>query len=133
MQNLAKERKQPPVVILQQSIFQNISIRCLWLRIVGRSDQSVQLINFPSHIFFNGINHGYRAAVLWLKVLCGCFHLIQLWLLIAIMKRCAERWALQLYRTSLRKSQLNEVCFRTQSQMCCVYQTEDTCAITYNI
>ena len=44
--------------------FYNISIRCLRLRIVGRSDQSVSLINFPSHIFFNDINHGYRAAVL---------------------------------------------------------------------
>ena len=41
----------------------------------------------------------------WRKVLCGCFCLIWLWLLIAIMKRCAERCALQLYRTSL-------ICFR---------------------
>ena len=37
MQNLTKERKQLPVVIMQQSIFYKIFIRCLWLRIMGRS------------------------------------------------------------------------------------------------
>ena len=36
----------------------NICIRCLWLRIIRRS------MNFPSQIFFNDINHGYRAAIL---------------------------------------------------------------------
>ena len=50
---------------------------------------------------FNDINHGYRAAILK-KNLCGCFHFIWLWLLISIMKRCAERCALQLHHTSLR-------------------------------
>ena len=64
MQNLTKERKQPPVVILQKSIFYNIFIWCLWLRIIRRSDQGVQFMNFPSQIFFNDINHGFRAAIL---------------------------------------------------------------------
>ena len=64
MQNLSKERKQPPVVILQKSIFYNIFILCLWLRIIRRSDYGVQFMNFPSKIFFNDINHGYRAAIL---------------------------------------------------------------------
>ena len=64
MQNLTKERKQPPVIILQKSIFYNIFIRCLWLRIIGRSDCGVQFMNFPSQIFFSDINHGYRAAIL---------------------------------------------------------------------
>ena len=64
MQNLTKERKQPPVVILQKSIFYNIFIQCLWLRIIRRSDYGVQFMNFPSQIFFNDINHGYRAAIL---------------------------------------------------------------------
>ena len=41
VQSLAKERKQPAVVILQQSIFYNIFIRSLWLRIIRRSDQGV--------------------------------------------------------------------------------------------
>ena len=64
MQNLTKERKKPPVVILQQWIFYNIFIRCLWLRIIRRSEQRVQFMNFPSQIFLNDINHGYRAAIL---------------------------------------------------------------------
>ena len=64
MQNLTKERKQPPAVILQKSIFHNIFIRCLWLRIIRRSDYGVQFMNFTSQIFFNDINHGYRAAIL---------------------------------------------------------------------
>ena len=64
MQNLTKEWKQPPVVILQKSIFYNIFIRCLWLRIIKRSDYGVQFMNFPSQISFNDINHGYRAAIL---------------------------------------------------------------------
>ena len=41
MQNLTKEWKQPPLVIRQKSIFYNIFIRCLWLRIIERSDQGV--------------------------------------------------------------------------------------------
>ena len=57
-------------------------------------------MNFPSQIFFNDINHGYRAAILKKNYL---------WLLpfysvvatISIMKRCAERCAPQLYQTSL--------------------------------
>ena len=35
------------------------------------------------------------------KVLCGCLRLIYLWLLIAIMKKCTDRCALQLYHASL--------------------------------
>ena len=97
MENLTKERKQPPVVFLQQSIFSNIFIRCLWLRIIRKS---VYFINFLSHIFFDDINHGYRAAILK-KSYFGCFHFIWLWVLIAIMKRWEERRPLQLYRTSL--------------------------------
>ena len=36
----------------------------------------------------------------WRKVFCGYLRLLWLWLLIAIMKRCAEWCALQLYLTS---------------------------------
>ena len=51
MQNLTKEWKQPPVVILQQVNFYNIFILRLWLRIIKRSNQGVQFTNFPSQIF----------------------------------------------------------------------------------
>ena len=62
LQKLTKEWKQPPVVILQQANFSNIFILCLQIRIIRRSDQGVQLMNFPSQIFFNDI--GYKAALL---------------------------------------------------------------------
>ena len=57
-------------------------------------------MNFPSQIFFNDINHGYRAAILkknylWLLP----FYMV--WPVISIMKRCTERCALQLYQTFL--------------------------------
>ena len=39
----------------------------------------------------------------WRKNFCGCFRFIWLWLLISIMKRYAERCALQLYHTSLNE------------------------------
>ena len=64
LHNSTKERKQPPVLILQQTNFCNIFILCLWLRIIRRSDQGVYFMNFPSQIFFNKINHGYKAALL---------------------------------------------------------------------
>ena len=65
IQNLKKERKQPPVVILQQSIFYKIFIRCLWLRIIRGSIRSRCLVHeFPFTDIFNDINHGYRAAIL---------------------------------------------------------------------
>ena len=98
MPNLTKERKHPPVVILQQAIFYNTFILRLWLRIIRRSDQGVQFLNFPSQIFFNDINLGYRAAILkknspWLLPFYEA--------VAAIMNRCAEQCALLLYRTSL--------------------------------
>ena len=51
MQNLMKEWKQPPAVILQQANFQNVFILCLWLRIIKKFNQGVQFMNFPSQIF----------------------------------------------------------------------------------
>ena len=58
---LNEERKQPPVVILEQAILYIIFILYLCLRIIGTSDQ---FMNFPSQIFLNNINHGYRAVIL---------------------------------------------------------------------
>ena len=49
--------------------------------------------------------------VYWRKMLCGCFPFIWLWLLSAIIKRCAERCALQLYRTSLKSLFWNDFFF----------------------
>ena len=93
VQNLTKERKPPPVVILQQAIFYNIFIPCLWIRIISRSNQGVQFMNFISQILFDHINLGFRAAILK--------KFIWLWLLNSSMKRCPERCAMQLYSTSL--------------------------------
>ena len=59
-------------------------------------------MNFPSHIFFNNINHGYRAAILKKNSL-WLLPFYMLWLLISIMKVCAERYTLQLYETLLIK------------------------------
>ena len=81
MQNLTKEWKQPPVVILQQANFYNIFILCLWLRIIRRSDQGVWFMNFSSQAFFNYINHDYRAALRFFvaaSVLYGCGFLLLL-------------------------------------------------------
>ena len=100
MQNLTKEWKQSPVVILHQANFYSIFILCFWLRIIRRSDQSVWFMNFSSQIFYNDINHAYRATM-FKKKFCGCFRLIWLWLLIVIIKKCTERCALHLYRKSL--------------------------------
>ena len=69
-----------------------------WLRIKRKSKV------FSSWIFL----HKYFLTILimvneqlyWRKIICGCFR-ICLWLLISIMKRCAERCALHLYHTSL--------------------------------
>ena len=60
-------------------------------------------MNFPSQIFLNDINHGYRSAK---KNYCGCFHFIWLWLRISMMKTWAERCVLQLYQTSLKRKKV---------------------------
>ena len=62
LQNLTKEWKQTLVGILQQANFCNIFILCQQIRIIIRSDQGFQLMNFPSQIFFNDID--YKAALL---------------------------------------------------------------------
>ena len=70
LQNLTKEWKQPAVVILQKANFCNMFTLCLWLRIIRRSNQGVQFMNFPSQIFFNKVNHGYKAALLKKNSFC---------------------------------------------------------------
>ena len=57
-------------------------------------------MNFPTHIFFM-ILIMVTDQLYWRKILCGCFHFISLWLLISIIKRCAEQCTLQLNHTSL--------------------------------
>ena len=64
IQNLTKERKQPPVNALWQAIFYNIFILCLGLRIIWRYDQGVYFMNFHSQMFFYDINLRYTAAIL---------------------------------------------------------------------
>ena len=52
------------------------------------------------------------------KIICGCFRSLWLWIFIAIMKRSAERWALQLYPTSLTY-------FDCKNDCCRIFVTED--------
>ena len=61
--------------------FYNTFIRYLWLRIIRRSSQGVQFMNFPWQRFFIMVTE----LLYWRKVLCGCFRIIWLWLLIAVM------------------------------------------------
>ena len=53
MQNLAKEPKQSPVVILQQAIFYNQFILCLWLRIIWTYN-----VNHFTNKSINSLNTG---------------------------------------------------------------------------
>ena len=81
-------------------IFRNIFILCLWLRIIRTSDQGVSFMNFPSQIFFNDINHGYKTVImeknsLWLFL----FYMA----VATFMKSFAERYALQLYHAFLKR------------------------------
>ena len=92
MQNLTKERKQPPVVFLSQAIFYNIFILCLWVRIIRTSDH--EFMNFLTILIM-------VTEQLYWRLYCGCFRFIWLWLLLSVLKRCAERCILQLYHTSL--------------------------------
>ena len=116
VQSLAKEQKQPAVVILQQSILYNISIRCLWLRIIRRSDQSVQLMNFSSKIFFNNINHAYSAALLkngslWVWMLPS--YMVLVTYCYYKKNRRTMHTAIVLY-VFQKESQLDEVCLQHQ-------------------
>ena len=73
--------------------------------LVAKNDQKIRSRCLVHEFFFTGIVLKILIMVTeqlyWRKTLCGCFRFIWLWLLIAIMKRCAERWALQLFRASL--------------------------------
>ena len=64
MQNLMKKRKELPVVNLQQTIFYNISILCLWHRIIRKSNQGGVFDKFPSQISFSDIDNKYKIAIL---------------------------------------------------------------------
>ena len=91
MQNFTEQRKQPPVVILEQANFYDMFILCLWLRIIIRSDQGVQFMNFPSQIFF--LN----------SVLYGCGFLLLL------RKDAQNECALLKYCYSLSAAELNNI------------------------
>ena len=57
-------------------------------------------MSFPSEIFLTILI--VVTKIYERKILCGCFRFKWVWVLISIMKRCAERCAIQLYQTSLR-------------------------------
>ena len=78
----------------------NIFILCLWLRIIRGSNLGVWFMNFPSQMFLTILDM-VTEQLYWRKILCVCFRYLWLWLLLAIMKRYAERCARKLYRTSL--------------------------------
>ena len=56
---------------------------------------------FFHHRYFLTILIMFTEQLQWRKILCGCFRFIWLWLLISIMKRCAERCAMQLHHRYL--------------------------------
>ena len=63
--------------------------------LVAKNDQKIRSRCLVHEFFFTGIVLKILIMVTeqlyWRKTLCGCFRFIWLWLLIAIMKRCAER------------------------------------------
>ena len=63
MQNLTKEWKQLPVVILEQANFYNIFILCLWIRIIRRSDQGVKFMNFSISFYIAAASYCYYEKV----------------------------------------------------------------------
>ena len=114
LQNLTKESKQPSVVIPQQAIFCNTFILCLQIRMIRRSNQGVQLMNFFSQILFNNI--GYKAALLK-KNSCSCFQFIWMWLLISVMKSGTERMHAP-YSTALMCESFSEKSLKKED-LCC--------------
>ena len=90
LQNLTKEWKQPPVVILQQATF----LQYMYSMLVDKNHQKIQsrclAHEFSFTDIFNNINDGYKAALLK-KIIWGCFQFIWMWLLIVITKTGAER------------------------------------------
>ena len=76
--------------VLVDKKYQKIRSRCL-----------VHEFSFTN--FFNESSHGCRAAVFNKKSLFLLSFYVA-WLRIAIMKKCAERYALQLYRTSIKQN-----------------------------
>ena len=83
-QNLAKERKQPPVVIPREAIFYNVVILCFWRTIIRSSDQGVQFMRFFLHIHFLMILIVVTEQLYRQKIICGCFRSLWLWLLLII-------------------------------------------------
>ena len=82
---------------MEQPSFYNVFIMCCCYK---SSEVLIKMFSswffvFSSQIFSNDINHGYRAAILKKNPLW------RLLFFMAVMKRCAERCALQLYCTSL--------------------------------
>ena len=63
------------------------------------------------HRYFLTILIMVTEQLYWRKILDGCFRSLWLWLLVAIMNRCAEWCALQLYRTSLTLMDYTKPCF----------------------
>ena len=100
MQNLMKEQKQPQVAILQKSIFYNYLFGACSQESLEDPNKVFSLWIFL-HIYFFKTLIMVTGQLYWRKVLCDCFHFIWLWLFIAIIKRCAERCAQLLYRSSL--------------------------------
>ena len=62
------ERKQSPLVIIQQTIFHNVLILCFWLRIIRSTNRDVKWI-FLRIYFLNNFDHSCRTTILRKKSL----------------------------------------------------------------
>ena len=80
-------------------------IWCLWLSIIRRSSQGVWFMKFPSHTFFNDINHSYGTAILkksylWLLpsyiavATYWCYEKVRRTMRTAIVSYLLKHWAL---------------------------------------
>ena len=79
---------------------------------VSKNHRNIRSRCLVHEFSFTDIFNDFNIVAKQLKILCGCFHFIWLWLIISIMKRCAERCALQLYQTSLSAKCISEKKFR---------------------
>ena len=77
-------------------------------------------MNFPLQMFFNDNNHGCRVAILKKNCL-WLLPFYMLWLLIFIIKRCAERCTLQFYQTFLKQKLY--ICIYTHFDVSKIYKS----------
>ena len=99
-------------------------LQCIYSVLVAKNHQRFRLRDLAQEFSITDMLQKiliiFTEQLYWRKFFCGCFRSLWLWLLIAVIKRCAELCVLQLYRITIFHQYFTICSSRRSHRMCSI-------------